>query len=214
MKLAVISVIFSFFILNFSGCAPASYVRPGIPSPSMPGIYHKVEKGQTLWRISKIYNVDLDDLVRINHILDATNIEIGQSIFIPNRQKPLVGPSIKYSSSDDFIWPLRGKVSATFGQTYNNMINRGINIHSYGNSDVVASRGGKVIFLDQRFGGFGKTLIIEHGDGFSTVYAMNSQVLVKAGDYIQKGAPVAKALNLHFEIRKKHIAQNPLFYLP
>jgi len=214
MRYAIVFLIFVFYILNFTGCAPTPYVRPIPPSVGMPGKYHRVERGQTIWRISKIYGVDLDEITRINHISDATNIEVGQLIFIPNRQNiQTQTPSIRYSTSDDFTWPLKGKVIVTFGQTFNNMINKGINIQSYG-SDVVASRSGKVVFFDDHFGGFGKTLIIDHGDGFSTVYAMNSQVFIKAGDHVEKGAMIAKASTLHFEIRKGHIPQNPLFYLP
>jgi murein DD-endopeptidase MepM/ murein hydrolase activator NlpD len=102
------------------------------------------------------------------------------------------------------------------------MINKGINIQPGGGIDVVASRSGKAVFLCENFGGFGKTLIIDHGDGLSTVYARNYQILVKAGDNIQKGQLIAKAgsagrdksVYLHFEVRKGHISQNPYYYLP
>jgi murein DD-endopeptidase MepM/ murein hydrolase activator NlpD len=204
--------------LVLSGCATAPYVRP-IPPANIPGVYHRVEKGQTLWRISKIYAVDLDEIARFNRILDVSSIEKGQLIFIPNRQKPQYA-STKYSS-DDFIWPIRGRVIATFGQSFNNMINKGINIQPYNNLDVVAARQGKVIFCSDNFGRFGKTLIIDHGDGLSTVYTRNSQIFAKVGDNIPKGAVIAKAGSagrdrntyLHFEIRKGHIPQNPFFYL-
>jgi len=179
----------------------------------MPGIYHRVEKSQTLWRISKIYNVELDEIAKINHISDTANIEVGQLIFIPNRQKQLSVP-IRYSS-DDFIWPMRGKVTTAFGQTSNNMINKGINIQPYNNLDVVAARSGRVIFYSDNFGYFGRTLIIDHGDGFSTVYARILEVFIKAGDSVQQGTIIAKTGSyLHFEIRKGHIPQNPIFYLP
>ena len=203
---------FGFFILSFSGCAPAYYVEPSLAPLGVPGTYHRVVRGETLWRISKAYNADLGEIARVNHISDAASIEVGQSLFIPYGQTDKASP-VKYSG-DDFLWPLKGKITATFGQTFNNMINKGINIQSYSTSDVVASRSGKVTFFDEHFGGFGKTLIIDHGDGFSTVYAMNSQLFIKAGDYIQKGTAIAKASNLHFEIRKGHLPQNPLFYLP
>lgn len=159
-----------------------------------------------------MYDVDMDEIVRVNHIPDATNVEIGQMIFIPSAKRAEAQVA-KYSSSDDFIWPVKGRVVTTFGQSSNNVINKGVNIQSY-SGDVIASRSGKVTFLDEHFGGFGKTIIIDHGDGFSTVYAMNSEILIKPGDYIQKGVRVAKASNLHFEIRKGHIPKNPLFYLP
>ncbi|MCX5710687.1 MAG: LysM peptidoglycan-binding domain-containing M23 family metallopeptidase [Candidatus Omnitrophica bacterium] len=207
------------WVIGIFGCAPAPYVRPSPPA-GMPGIYHKVERGQTLWRIAKTYNEDLEELARINHIPDTTALEVGQLIFIPNRQKPAPLPA--GTSPDDFMWPLRGRVIATFGSVNNNMINRGINIQPGSSFDIVASRSGKVVFSDNNFVGFGKTLIIDHGDGFSSVYARNSELLVKAGDNVSKGALIAKAGSagrdkstyLHFEIRKGHVSQNPYFYLP
>ncbi len=186
----------------------------------MPGIYHRVQRGETLWRISKIYNLDLDEIVRANRIPDATNIEVGQLIFIPDRQRPQ-RLDTNYSG-DDFIWPIRGRVIATFGQTFNNLINKGINIQPYNNPDVFAARGGRVIFSADNFASFGKTIIIDHSDGFMTVYARNAQVFIRPGDSVQKGALIAKAgsaardkdIYLHFEIRKGRISQNPYFYLP
>ncbi len=209
-----------YYLLFLIGCATAPYTLPPKPQFAMPGIYHRVEKGQTLWRISKIYSADLDEIVRINRILDATSIEPGQFIFIPSAQKKqyLSGQS----SAEDFSWPLKGRVITSFGQTLNDMINKGINIQGIKGQDVVASRSGKVIFYDSNFENFGKTIIIEHGDGFSTVYARNSEVLVKIGDYVQRRTVIAKVGSsdrdknayLHFEIRKGYITQNPYFYLP
>ncbi len=153
---------FWFLVLNFIGCATAPYAPLPKPGVGVPGIYHRVEKSQTLWRISKLYNVDLDEIVSINHISDATSIEIGQLVFIPHRQRE---QRRSYSASDDFIWPLEGKVISGFGATYNNMANKGINIQPYSNSDVLAARNGRVIFYSDAFGAFGKTIIIDHGDG-------------------------------------------------
>ena len=201
------------------GCATVPPVAPPL-SAKISGTYHRVEKSQTIWRISKIYNVGLDELVKINHISEASSIEVGQMIFIPQQKKSM--PSTNQYSSEDFIWPIKGRIIAAFGQTYNNMINKGMNIEPYRPQDVVAARSGKVIFYSPDFKGFGKTIIIDHGDGFSTVYAGNSEVLIKTGDIIQKGASIAKIgpmsrggnPYLHFEIRKEHISQNPYFYLP
>lgn len=212
-------ILLAFLSLVLSGCASAAYVKP-IPPPNIPGIYHRVERGQTLWRISKIYDVDLDEVARFNRIPDISSIEVGQLIFIPNRGKPQQYISSQFAA-EDFIWPIKGRVIATFGQSFNNMINKGINIQPYGNLDVVAARPGKVIFCSEGFGRFGKTVIIDHGDGLSTVYARNSQILVKAADIVQRGTVITKAGSvgrdrntyLHFEIRKKHIPQNPFFYL-
>ncbi len=222
-KFCFVILPFAFYLFTFTGCATAPLISPPKPEFAIPGIYHRVERGQTLWRISKIYNVDLDEIVKINRVSDATSIEVGQLIFIPHYQQQ---PTQQYTpsrySAEDFIWPLRGKVIATFGQTFSNMINKGINIQPYGVHDVVATRSGKVIFYADDFQGFGKTIIIDHGDGLSSIYARNAQVFIKIGDTVQKGTPIAKAgsagrdnnVYLHFEIRKGHIPQNPYFYLP
>ena len=196
-------------------------MRPTAPIPlNIPGVFHTVERGQTLWRISKLYNTDLDEIARVNRITDTTSIEVGQQILIPYAKKPEV-PFVS-NPSEDFIWPLQGKIISSFGQTSNNLINKGINIQPFGSMDVVASRSGKVVFYSDNFGAFGKTLIIDHGDGISTVYSRNADVFVKPGDLVQKGGLIAKAgscgrdknIYLHFEIRKKHLAQNPNYYLP
>lgn len=193
----------------------------GAPTISgLPGIYHRIEKGQTLWRVSRIYNVDLEEIARINHITDATKLEIGQTVFIPNRQRQQIVAVKSYS--DDFSWPVRGRVLATFGETFNNMVNKGINIAPGQNSKVAASRGGKVVFYGENFGGYGKTIIIDHGDGFSTVYSRLTDVSVRVGDNLARGVSFAKTGSsardkftyLHFEIRKGYLPKNPLFYLP
>ena len=213
-------------VAGLNGCAGTA---PTVVSPpqqhipavtSVPGTYHQVQKGQTLWRIARMYNVELDEIASINHISDTTSIEVGQQIFIPRRQKP-VSTSVDYSSGD-FIWPLNGSVISTFGEISNNMVNKGLDIRPSSGADVQAARSGKVVFYAEDFGGFGKTVIIDHGDGYSSVYARNSEVFIKSGDSVKKGTVIAKAgssgrdsgVYLHFEIRKAHIPQNPLFYLP
>jgi murein DD-endopeptidase MepM/ murein hydrolase activator NlpD len=191
-------------------------VPPPPVKETLPGFYHRAERGQTLWRISKIYDVGLEELIRLNHISDNSSIEIGQLIFIPyGRQKQST------ISIEDFIWPIKGQVISGFGGNYNNMMNKGINIRPFQTKEVVSSRSGKVVFYSPHLEGFGKTVIIDHGDGFLTVYARNSEVFVKTGDSVEKGVIIAnvgrvgrdKNTYLHFEIRKDHIPQNPYFYL-
>ena len=48
------------------------------------GVYHRVKPGETLWRISKAYNADLQEIAELNNITDSSRITAGQAIFIPN----------------------------------------------------------------------------------------------------------------------------------
>lgn len=165
-----------------------------------------------------MYNIDLEELVDINHIATVTNIEVGELIFVPRGKKQIEKINITF---EDFIWPVEGRVINSYGQTVSNVVNKGINIEPSGNSDVVASRSGRVVFYSPDFKGYGKTVIIDHQDGFTTVYSRNTQVFIKPGDKVLKGMVIArlawqvKGANnyLHFEIRKGHISQNPNFYL-
>ena len=209
-------------IFGLAGCVSApQYNRPIAPAlTNMPGIYHRVAAGQTLWKISKLYDIDLDEILRVNRNLESSKIEIGQTIFIPNRRNQ-VRPSVNYVS-DDFIWPLKGRVVGSFGVNYRNFMNKGLNIQPYSNTDIVASRSGKVVFYANNFANFGKTLIIDHGDGLRSVYARNAEVYVRIGESVKQGSLIArtgsagrdKGTYLHFEIRKGANPQNPLFYLP
>lgn len=222
MSSYIISILTALFI---AGCASApptiAPITPPQPIPTAGFVYHKVEKGQTLWRISKIYDVDLAELAKINRLSDTTSIEIDQLILIPKKKREEDRPICKFPTSEDFIWPLHGRVITSFGQTYNNMINKGLNITSSTTSNVIASRSGTVVFCSSNFSGFGKTIVIDHGDGFSTVYARNSELLTKTGDIVTQGMVIAKvgyagrdrSPYLHFEIRKGYTPQNPNFYL-
>lgn len=210
-------------ILGLAGCATVPpYSGPTLPpsAQGVPGVQHRVEAGQTLWRIAKLYNVDIDDIIRLNHIPEDATIEIGQILIIPK------GLSLKNipvkSSGDDFIWPLRGRVITGFGATYHNLINKGINIQASAGAAILAARSGRVVFYSNRFGNYGQTIIIDHGDGLRSVYSRASEIFVRPGENVTRGALVARVGSsardknsyLHFEIRKGAISRNPLFYLP
>ena len=191
---------------------------PVIERPQIPGIYHKVEKGQTLWRIAKFYNVNMDDIVRLNRIPNATQITVGQLLFIPNT----TAPKPETFEASDFIWPARGKVVFFYGSKKDGVFNKGIDIAVNKNTDIMASRAGRVVFYDTKLKGYGQTVIIDHLDGFSTLYAYNSAVFVKQGDQVKPGQIIARAgsppgssgARVHFQIRKGSKPQNPFYYLP
>jgi murein DD-endopeptidase MepM/ murein hydrolase activator NlpD len=209
-------------LLILTGCATVPPVTaPRAPAAAGSGFYHRVAKGQTLWRIAKIYSLDLDELINLNHIRDTGSIGVGQLLFIPGvAQNPKVASG--GFKDEDFIWPVKGKVIAKFGEISDNSVNEGLNIEPWARSQVLASRNGRVVFLDNDFLNLGKTVIIEHPDGFWTVYAGLAEVLVKPGDLLQKSNPVGRIAEpgrnkiryLHFEIRKGGVSQNPYFYLP
>lgn len=132
-----------------------------------------------------------------------------------------------------FIWPVEGKVSSKFGRQseliklsdgtkinsarYNN----GIKIDAKEGTPVVASENGTIDKTDT-FKYYGKTIIIKHGRGYMTVYSYLKEIKVKAGERVKRGETIGlvgkherdNRFCLHFEIRHKNRAKNPLFFLP
>lgn len=218
---------FAVLLLFLAGCAaPTAYIpaTATYDAPENRGVYHTIERGQTLWGISKLYGADLDELLALNRITDVSRISAGQKIFIPGLKSSKKMPAYTEARGDDgaFTWPVNGKVLLTFGSRHYDMVNKGVDIIVEPGEDVRSSRAGTVSFIDEDFEGYGETIIVDHGDGFSTVYAYNSKILAKVGDNIAKRQVIAKAGSsgradaplLHFEIRKRHKPENPFYYLP
>ena len=204
------------------GCATGR-VSHRIGMADVPGVYHEVIKGQTLWHISKIYEVDLRKIINTNRLPDASKIEVGQLIFVPDAREEVTGPvCIKSAKFENFIWPVKGRVVSYFGSMKKMARNNGIDIETRDGVGIVASRSGKVTYTNDNMKGYGKTIIIDHLDGFQTVYAHNAKNLVRVEEHVARGQVIAKAgktgradePTLHFEIRKEHKSQNPFYYLP
>lgn len=220
----IICLIVLIAMASCSGCASRKYSTKTSNIPSAPGAYHKVKKGETLWGISKIYSLDLKDIIKSNNISDASKISSGQLIFIPCARKTAYDKkqNISITPESDFIWPVKGKVISHFGIKYGEVKSKGIRIKTKEGEDIKAARSGEVSFSEDKVKGKGKTIIIDHKDGFVTVYAHNSENMVSAGQIVTQGDIIAKAgstgrtdtAQLYFEIRKGHTPQNPFYYLP
>jgi murein DD-endopeptidase MepM/ murein hydrolase activator NlpD len=206
-------------LLIGSGCARRIPITP----PTSKGIYHRVEKGQTLWKISKAYGVDMATLIDVNRLPDPSKISAGQLLFIPGViEERKIPQRITSPSRQGFIWPVEGEVISFYGMKSNGMKSKGISISASEGTLVKAAKDGKVSFVNERVKGRGKVIIIDHLDGYLTLYAHNSQILVSLGEMVKQGQVIAKVgksgrvkkPQLYFEIRKGHSAKNPFYYLP
>ncbi len=189
-------------------------------SPRIAGVYHRVQKGQTLWRISQSYNVSIDEIIKINKLSDASKINKGQLLFIPRAKQVLIIETP--AGKENFVWPLKGRILSFYGTKNGNISQRGINIQGKEGEKIIAARSGKVSFCSDYVKGYGKLIIIDHSDGFQTIYAHNYKNLIKQKQKVKQGTIIAKVGStgrvftpqLHFEIRKNFRPQNPLYYLP
>jgi lipoprotein NlpD len=192
-----------------------------LPEPERQGVYHKVKPSETLWRIAKTYQVSLEDIVKMNNIPDAARVEENQLIFIPGVTALLEIPEIQKEDEKqtEFAWPLQGKIIRYFREPIHGYVNKGIDIEAREGEPVKAARSGRVVLADY-LSGQGQTVILDHEDGFFSIYSQNSKLNVKLGDAVKKSEVLAflgrqnSSAYLHFEIRKNSLEDNPLFYLP
>ena len=222
-------ICFLFCSLFSAGCKTTRGSRANLANiPTVPGKYHKVKKGETLWGISRTYGLSIDDIVKTNRIPDASIIKVGQRIFIPDNPSKSYKPiqqqttTSSFKAESNFLWPAKGRVISYYGVKYDGIKSKGIKIRARQGQEVKAARSGIVSFCEDKVKGKGKTIIIDHGDGFLTVYAHNSENLVDLGEKVTQGQAIALIgctgrtdhPQLYFEIRKGHKPQNPFYYLP
>jgi len=120
-----------------------------------------------------------------------------------------------------FLWPVRGRVSVGFGPRGKGLHNDGINILAPRGTVVRAAENGVVAYSGNQLRGFGNLLLIKHAGGWTSAYAHNQTVLVKAGQRVRKGQSISRVgrsgsvlhPQLHFELRRGRRAVDPLRYL-
>jgi murein DD-endopeptidase MepM/ murein hydrolase activator NlpD len=139
--------------------------------------------------------------------------------FIRAQQVSTLAPSGRVSGAG-LIWPLSGPITSPFGPRWGGF-HPGIDIGVPIGTPIHAAKAGTVIFAGW-MGGYGNVVIIDHGGGFSTLYAHQSRLTSSVGEQVNQGQIIGYSGNtgyttgphLHFETRVNGIAQNPLNYLP
>lgn len=197
------------------------------------GVRHTVGRGETVHSIAKKYDISPQALVDYpfnSFVNDETfQLAVGQTLIVPDGVKPdeiPVSPrrylarqtpdAGSVTASGSWVWPASGQITQRFVWYH-----PGIDIANKAGPVVVAADAGTVVaVLSQRWA-YGNHVIIDHGNGFQTLYAHLSGFRVSQGQTVAKGAPVgmmgssgrSTGVHLHFEIRKGGVAVNPLSYL-
>jgi len=188
------------------------------------GSYYKVRPIDDPITVSIRFNVSLCSLRESNK---NRKFKAGKFIFIPRGggilgQVDDCGPTENLLAQGEFSWPLKGqkRISSGFGMRWNKHHN-GIDIPSPEGTPIRSAREGRVTFSGYHFGGYGNLTIISHVDGSKTYYAHAKKNYYRVGKLVKRGKIIAvvgstgnsTGPHLHFEIRKKGIAINPLeFY--
>jgi len=137
--------------------------------------------------------------------------------------RQLMDPHIKNFPT---LWPVSSEISSNFGWRGNPMGGRGgefhsgIDIRAPRGTSIRAAGGGTVIFNGWQ-GGYGNTIIINHGNGITTLYAHNTANLANVGQRVERGDIIARVgttgrttgAHVHYEVRINGTAVNPRTYM-
>ena len=209
-------------------------VKPGmvLRIPDRDGIYIRVKKYDTLSLLAREYKSSAREIKIANSLKGVADLFVGRELFIPGGEPVAIAKTARGRRiigrlfSNDFIHPLNGRVSSTFGWrtdpfTYDTAFHSGLDLKAPEGANIVASASGRVVYSGW-MNGYGMTVIIRHFGGFETLYGHCSILLVGVGDHVKRGNLVARVgstgrttgPHLHFEIRRDNVAidSSPLLW--
>ena len=195
------------------------------------GIAHKVNKGDTVYSIAKKYDSSAQSIVDFpfNTFSNDETFElaIGQLVIVPDGVKPqeaAITPRIRQLTPDagsvvasgSFVWPTQGTLSQNFAWYH-----PGLDIANKAAPNVLAADSGKVTYAACLTYGYGCHVKIDHGNGYTTLYAHFQAIYVTVGQSVGRGSALGKmgstgrstGTHLHFEIAKNGTKLNPLTIL-
>lgn len=205
-------------------------IKPGqtLKIPPVTGIVHKVESGETIYTIAKKYNTNAQNIVNFpfNDFadLDTFALTTGQTLYVPDGtiepekvvsqfvaaiQAGVHGPS-------NFIWPTSGIITQ-----YPIWYHMALDIANPSAPPVLAADAGTVAYAGWNSSGYGNMVLIDHGNGYQSLYGHMSAIDVSVGEHVGQGQQVGQmgstgrstGTHLHFEIRSGGTLLNPLNFL-
>ena len=212
----------------------SSTIRPGQKLNILQdsGVNHEVVSGDTVLGIAKKYQSDAQKIIDANKLADASDISIGDLLFVPDGVRPtrvvssykppvisdsdVIPPDSTVDSDSKLLWPI---LSQRITQYYH-WGHSGLDVGDKTGNPIYAAEAGKV----ERSGwskGYGYNVVINHGNGIKTLYGHASKLLVEVGDDVSRGETIAlvgstgwsTGPHLHFEVRVNDARQNPLNYI-
>jgi murein DD-endopeptidase MepM/ murein hydrolase activator NlpD len=200
------------------------------------GVDHKVSRGETIYSIAKDYQVDAQNIIDYPFNSFANDetfaLSAGQDLIIPEGIKPnqVIIDTTKYVTKTvaaipgvvgegKFMWPTSGVITQKFSWYH-----QADDIANHSNPPIVAAQSGTVVTAGWNAGGYGNYVVIDHGNGYKTLYAhmLNNSVVVAAGQKVSQGQKIgtmgstgrSTGTHLHFEIKGPNGNINPLSVLP
>jgi murein DD-endopeptidase MepM/ murein hydrolase activator NlpD len=229
-------------IIGSNKISNINYLRLGtvLRIPNQDGIFVTVGKNDTVAKLADKHGSYTQAVLAANLLSEDSVLQAGTEIFLPGAKAAAVtasAPKVRsranvsakvvhsYSSSRMFRWPVMGKISSVFGWRRSpfgrrRVFHSGLDIRAPRGTGIVAAGDGKVVHSGW-MGGYGKTIVISHPGGLSTLYGHCSSLLVSNGATVKAGQLIARVgstgrstgNHLHFEVRRNGTTMNPLKFL-
>lgn len=192
--------------------------------PSIDGLVYTVQSGDSLNSLSVKYHVALEDLLDVND-LDSQILPVGMSLFIPGAK--LSSDTLRNAMGELFVYPLTGKwrFTSMFGPradpfTGVKSFHTGVDMAMPTGTPVRAAMSGKVATVGYT-NIYGNYVIINHGNGYQTLYAHLSKTLVKTGVRVDQSTKIglvgstgySTGPHLHFTVYKNGKLIDPMTVL-
>lgn len=202
----------------------------------LPGVSHVVKSGDTLESVAKKYSAESQAIVDFpfNDVPDDFSLKVGQLLIIPDGSPPEIkrpkpkpqpqylaqgpgSPAFSAPGGGQFIWPVGGSLTQYYAWYH-----PGIDIANRNAPGIAASDGGTVMIAGwPDSGGYGNRLVLDHGNGYTSLYAHLSNVYVSVGETVSRGQLIGQmgstgrstGTHLHLEIHYKGVPLNPLAIL-
>ncbi|MEN6414845.1 MAG: M23 family metallopeptidase [Veillonellales bacterium] len=204
-------------------------IHPGDQLVILPqkGVLHAVDMGDTLWSMANDYGVDMEIIMQANG-KTSEDLTIGEKLFVPGakpaaKKEVMVArakPQVSRGSANRFSWPVQGEISSPFGYRWGRL-HSGIDIANDSGTSIHAAMSGRVTYTGY-YSGYGYTLIMEHAQGYETLYGHLSGFAVGSGQYVRAGQVIAymgstgnsTGPHLHFEVHQNGRVIDPMNVLP
>ena len=193
--------------VSLSGCHSAS--RPMHPVGA-PGRWYVIEPGEHLADIARRAGVPEEDLLEVNGLHSASEVQPGKLIFVLDRPRappeedperhvpglapaspsgvpstsPSASPSVEHKGGARFRWPVDApRLTSLFGSRWGKP-HEGIDLTAPIGTPVYAADAGEVVYAGNSVRGYGNMVVLKHAGDLMTVYAHNSVLLVRVGDLV------------------------------
>lgn len=200
--------------------------------PPVTGIVYKVKPGDTVYTIAKKFETEAQGIVDfpLNTFSDDETFALvaGQTLIVPDGVMPQAVASLPrmanvltpdagaVSATGSFVWPAYGRLTQPF-----RWYHKGLDIANSGGGAILAADAGTVVVSGWTNVGYGNHVIVDHGNGYQTLYAHLSTLSVVEGQRVARGATLGQmgstgrstGTHLHFEIRTSGGAVDPSGYL-